>query len=705
MSSSDDNAAKVDPSDIVPHLAAHKITYADLETSIRVLTAVAALTPSRSGRGKRKVKDKGSNGEDNEDNGCNINSNNNDDEELDLDDLLKPYKDSSLRPFRKVLAKCIDLHQMTMFNGKNKNDYYRERDENRSLKRQKLSERDMQRKHIANTALRRGRIERLREKQMEGQEEETTKLLMIQQQENADAASAVVSNSNTTTPTLPSLMMVPDGHVETTPMVDSTNGGDGAAGTAAGGSENGVDSTIKLPKLRSCYVCKTRFRDLHHFYDQLCPSCAEMNWQKRHQTCDLSGQVAVVTGCRVKIGYQTCLKLLRAGATVIATTRFPNAAVATYRKERDFDEWKDRLQVFGLDLRDVTGIEVFCRFLKTKCGEKGLDVLINNACQTIRRPREYYLPACEREEQLWKEADDTHKFLLVGCREFEGIRRQLIEDQKRQCNNSFGSGPRMNLLMTEENKMPPNQSSDNHHNGTIVNNNVLSTSSLVSTTKSENGTITATSTTMTRSDAPFETTGISHSAAASQMILLPEDVGVPESVLPKGATDINGQQLDLRQTNSWLLKLDEVSTPEVMECMFVNAIAPFVLNSRLKPLMCTPATHGNRYIVNVSAMEGKFYRYKLPSHPHTNMAKAAMNMMTRTAAEDLATNHMIYMNAIDTGWINDENPLERAKKTAERNHFQTPIDEIDAAARIVDPIFCQSKDFGKFLKDYRESEW
>mmetsp|Transcript_49505 Transcript_49505/g.55286 ORF Transcript_49505/g.55286 Transcript_49505/m.55286 type:complete len:161 (+) Transcript_49505:1-483(+) len=160
-----------------------------------------------------------------------------------------------------------------------------------------------------------------------------------------------------------------------------------------------------------------------------------------------------------------------------------------------------------------------------------------------------------------------------------------------------------------------------------------------------------------------------------------------------------------------------------MECMFVNAIAPFVLNSKLQPLLMkrrndntnndidnkknnTDNTIGrNRYIVNVSAMEGKFYRFKMANHPHTNMAKSALNMMTRTAAEDLALQHQIYMNSIDTGWINDENPLERASKTAAVNNFQTPIDEIDAASRILDPIMTNSKVYGKFLKDYRETEW
>jgi NAD(P)-dependent dehydrogenase (short-subunit alcohol dehydrogenase family) len=212
---------------------------------------------------------------------------------------------------------------------------------------------------------------------------------------------------------------------------------------------------------------------------------------------------------------------------------------------------------------------------------------------------------------------------------------------------------------------------------------------------------------------PFEKTGVSHSAAMSQVVLVPEDVGVSEDVLPRGAVDINGQQLDLRPVNSWVLKMDQVSTPEVMECFFVNAIAPFVLNSRLKPLMCAgdDSTRPDRFIVNVSAMEGKFYRHKSPNHPHTNMAKSALNMLTRTAAKDLAMNHRIYMNSVDTGWINDENPLERASKNFRMSLFQTPIDEVDGAARILDPIFSSLNDevetpvYGKFLKDYKETEW
>lgn len=111
-------------------------------------------------------------------------------------------------------------------------------------------------------------------------------------------------------------------------------------------------------------------------------------------------------------------------------------------------------------------------------------------------------------------------------------------------------------------------------------------------------------------------------------------------------------------------------------------------------------------------MEGKFYRHKMPTHPHTNMAKAALNMMTRTCASNLAVQDNIYMNSVDTGWINDENPLDIANRTAEAHDFQTPLDEVDAAARILDPIFVGVKlppdhtpVFGKFLKDYHETEW
>jgi NAD(P)-dependent dehydrogenase (short-subunit alcohol dehydrogenase family) len=610
----------VDPSEPIPQLEG--ISYGDLAKAIQVLNAVTALNPK-----KRKKDDS---------------------------DGLELYKHTNLRPLRKALASCLEVHQRIMYQGKDEQDHYDQRIQARSLKRQKTAERDRQKMYLATTALRSGRIARLAGKQQEAKEEEMSKVQL----------------------------MIPDGHVETMTTTTTTPK---LLGNGYGDEEE--EDSIKLPNLRSCYVCKVRYRDLHKFYDQLCPSCAALNWEKRHQLANLDGRVAVVTGSRVKIGYQTCLKLLRSGATVVATTRFPNSAAATYRQESDFNTWKDRLQVYGLDLRDVTGLEAFTRFLKMKYSEGGLDILINNACQTVRRPRAYYVPITEKEQSLWKEADETHKNLLGGCAEFERLRRKLLVEHSGkkvgQLENSNADGG-MGLLVDGPSETTETTPTD-----------------LVVTTVEQEETTT-----------PFDTTGVSHSAAMSQMVILPEDVGVDDDVLPPGVTDINNQQLDLRKTNSWLLKMEEVSTPEVMECMFINAIAPFVLNSRLKPLMTIPNDREDRYIINVSAMEGKFYRYKMANHPHTNMAKAAMNMMTRTSSEDLAKNHRIFMNSVDTGWINDENPLEKANKTANVNNFQTPIDEIDAAARILDPVFSgvnggadMKKDYGKFLKDYRETEW
>jgi NAD(P)-dependent dehydrogenase (short-subunit alcohol dehydrogenase family) len=663
---------------IVPQLEADGITQEQLSIAVKVLNAVGKLNQRSTMKRKRAI---------NEETDPDIKN------KKEVDDGLELYKQPNFRPFRKALAKCLELHKRTMFRGTEEEEHYEQRKLDRSLKRQKMAEQQMQKKLIADTALRKGRVEKLNTLKNDAQEEEEAKMRML-------------------------AMMVPDGHVNTEKIAvgklliegPAHENGDGKDQTEMDISNKQADSrddnnnTIKLPKLRSCYVCKSRYRDLHHFYDQLCTTCAALNWEKRHQMADMTTKICIVTGSRVKIGFQTCLKLLRAGATVVATTRFPNAAAEVYRREVDFEQWRDRLQIYGLDLRDVTGLEAFTRFLKMTYSQ-GIDVLINNACQTIRRPRGFYVPLVEKEQKLWQEGDPVHKSMLQGCLQFEAVRRKLHREHGEHgasANHgalSSGSDNAPLLLMGMDGGSGPEEAA-------TANGGNPSSAALTDV-------VTVTEKNVTHHQAsPFETTGLSHSAAMSQMIILPEDVGVSDSVLP---TDINGHQLDLRTQNSWLLKIDEVSTPEVMECMFINAIAPFVLNSRLKPLMTIPnddKTRPDRFIINVSAMEGKFYRYKMANHPHTNMAKAALNMLTRTSAEDLATKHRIYMNSVDTGWINDENPLEKASKIAAVNLFQTPIDEIDAASRLLDPIFSGvnggrdcAKDYGKFLKDYRETEW
>jgi NAD(P)-dependent dehydrogenase (short-subunit alcohol dehydrogenase family) len=521
------------PEAIIPILASDNITQADLLTASKVLSAISKFHP------KHKIT---------------IDGDDKQYKKRSRDESLKLYQDSSLRPIRKAIAGVFELHKLQLHGGSSEEDYYANRIEERTLKRQKMAEKLQQKKYIADTELRRGRIAKLDKLKLDSKEEEEARLKI-------------------------QALMVPDGHVDTEMNVKMIQDGNVEE------KEQKDGEGIKLPKLRSCYVCKVRFRDLHPFYDQLCAPCAKLNFEKRHFKVDLSGKVAVVTGSRVKIGYQVCLKLLRAGCKVVATTRFPNIGAENYKKEKDFGEWCDNLSIFGLDLRDVVGLEAFTRFVKIKFGDQGVDILINNACQTVRRPTGYYKPMVAKETNLWQDADQSHKKLLRGCMEFETLRRKLLTEQKQE-NVGFAAS----LEYKEDAPMIEANSDDQNTNGEEE--KELDKVETAMTSKKK--TVTA----------PFETTGLSYSTAMSQMTILPDDVGVSSSILPPGMSDINGHQIDLRTSNSWLLKMDQVSTPEIMECMYINAIAPFVLNSRLQPLMTSPAgdDRPDRYIINVSAM-------------------------------------------------------------------------------------------------------
>jgi NAD(P)-dependent dehydrogenase (short-subunit alcohol dehydrogenase family) len=414
---------------------------------------------------------------------------------------------------------------------------------------------------------------------------------------------------------------------------------------ALAGADSKPIRNLETPQY--CYVCKEMYSVIHHFYDSMCSACGDFNYAKRFQTADLSGQVALVTGSRLKIGYHITLMMLRSGATVIATTRFPVDSALRFAKEDDFDSWGHRLHIHGLDLRHIPSVEIFCNYIEQHYAK--LDVLINNAAQTVRRPAGFYHHLMENEECRFDDLSPAASQVLAN--------HKACLDELNSL--SFAAeGQHKNLPVSWHSKQVG--------------------------------------------------IGLRASAKLSQIPYSIDNSLSAAEVFPVGKLDADLQQVDLRTTNSWRLKLGEIDTVEMLEVQLVNSVAPFVLCNRLVNIMKKDNT-GMKHIINVSAMEGKFHLYhKEDRHPHTNMAKAALNMMTLTSSSDLAK-YGIYTNAVDTGWVTDEDPILLAKKKVELHDFQPPLDIVDGAARVMDPLFDginTGKHWcGKFLKDYRPITW
>ncbi|WP_327676101.1 SDR family NAD(P)-dependent oxidoreductase [Kitasatospora sp. NBC_00458] len=365
---------------------------------------------------------------------------------------------------------------------------------------------------------------------------------------------------------------------------------------------------------RRCYVCKQPYREVDAFYHMLCGACAAENTSRRTLGTDLRGRRALLTGGRVKIGFQLALMLLRDGAELIVTSRFPHDTVRRFRAAEGSPAWWERLTVVGIDLRDPR--QVLGLTERLRADGRPLDILVNNAAQTLRRPPESYA-------------------LLAA-----GERSALPAAEARAVVHAPGFRPMPALAPA------------------------------------------------------WPTTGLA----------LPDASAVP-AVLPEQA-DEAGLLPDAAPANSWSARLGSLDPAELLETQLVNALAPALLCDRLLPLLLA-APRPRRYIVNVTAVEGRFaVLNKTGGHPHTNMAKAALNMLTRTSAEELAARG-VHMCAVDTGWITDENPAPKKTRLAAAG-FRTPLDVVDGAARVYDPIVrgeAGSPVSGVFLKDYREAAW
>jgi NAD(P)-dependent dehydrogenase (short-subunit alcohol dehydrogenase family) len=358
----------------------------------------------------------------------------------------------------------------------------------------------------------------------------------------------------------------------------------------------------ELQLSKNCYVCNGKYSTVHSFYSRLCPSCATANYENRFKGVDLTNRNVILTGGRVKIGYATALKFLRSNANLTLTTRFPAIALSQLQAEEDYDHWKDNLEVYGLDLRDLKAVEAFIQQYTTK--HSYLDILVNNAAQTIKYPGRYYLPLLRTEQKLLK---------------------------------AFGGNPLLTANASE-----------------LVSKKML---------------------------------------ASSQEV----------------KTELNrfGNPVDTRNKNSWNSTLEEIPTTELLEVNLINHISPYLLIKGLSPLM-RKSTSKYKFIINVTSSEGQFsYANKTIFHPHTNMTKAALNMLTRTSAKEYQRNNIL-MSAVDVGWVST-GAKEALRKRQFEEGYIPPLDSVDGASRIMHPIIEAIKNenrmVGTLIKNYREEIW
>jgi len=480
-------------------------------------------------------------------------------------------------------------------------------------------------------------------------------------------------------------------------------------------------STVKgafageLIKARGCYICKEDFTLVDAFYHWLCPRCAAFSHTKRDQRTDLTGKRALLTGGRAKIGMYIALRLLRDGAHTTITTRFPKDAVRRFAALEDSGDWLHRLKIVGIDLRDPTQV---IALTDDVAADGPLDILINNACQTVRRSPGAYSNLVKMESAplpVGIELPEMITFDRISEAHPAAISGALAPHPHA---HHDGEQPPVELVKTSSPTLVELVETTDSTLVELVETTDPTLVELVETTDPtlvelvETTDPTLVELVETTDPTLVELVETTRAGAAAQLTALALTAGHAslEAHLAGTAVDAGGLLPDVQTNNSWTKGVDEVDPLELLEVQLCNSIAPFLLISRLRPAMRASVRNGARraYVVNVSAMEGQFSRrYKGPGHPHTNMAKAALNMLTRTSAGEMFETDQILMTAVDTGWITDERPHhEKLRIAAEGWH--APLDLVDGAARVYDPIVRGEAGedlFGCFVKDYEPSPW
>ena len=459
---------------------------------------------------------------------------------------------------------------------------------------------------------------------------------------------------------------------ETKGLLLTAGEGSGAHLSEVGATEAHTEQTFvgELQIPRGCYICHADYTTVDSFYHWLCPDCARSSHARRDQGTDLTGRRALLTGGRAKIGMYIALRLLRDGADLTITTRFPRDAARRFAELADSSEWLDRLTIVGIDLRDPTQVVA----LAEEVAAAGpLDILVNNACQTVRRTVGAYSHLVDGEQApldgeaarvrmvTFDRISEAHPAALAGT-----LRAHAV------AHHDDGEGRHDVDHATRGDGRPAGSAS--------------------------------------------AVTARAQTAAELTSLALTGGQASVEAHRAGTAIDAGGLVPDIVRTNSWKQKVEEVDPLEMLEVQLCNQVAPFLLVSRLRESMRAAVGQrrevvGDRaraYVVNVSAMEGQFSRrYKGPGHPHTNMAKAALNMLTRTSAGEMFETDRILMTAVDTGWITDERPHEEKLRIAEEG-WRAPLDLVDGAARVYDPIVRGERGedlYGVFLKNYEPYAW